>query len=332
MNRRALIMAIYILTPVVIAVSLFIGPSVSVTMNSLSALFGHQPPTGEAGSIAATILFDVRLPRILLVFLTGGILAMCGCSLQAIFRNPLADPYVLGLSSGAAFGAAFALAIAPWMPVQVSAFIFGLVAVALSYSIARKQKTVSIVSLVLAGIVVNGIFTALLTIVQFLSDPFKLQTIVHWTMGNFHNAGWNAIAPSAFPALAGAAALLLMSWRMNALAMGDDEAWASGANPEREKIFVIIAATLAASSVVAVAGIIGLYGLVVPHLTRMISGVDNRSAMPLNGVLGGSFLVLVDDISRSLAGQEIPIGVFTLLIGAPVFIYLMRKTGTGWES
>lgn len=331
MNKRTLIAVMYTLAPLVIALSLFIGPSVNATINGFSALIGRPAPSGES-TIASTILFDVRLPRIILVFLTGSVLALCGCSLQAIFRNPLADPYVLGLSSGAAFGAAFALAIAPWLPVQISAFIFGLAAVALSYSIARKQKTVSIVSLVLAGIVVNGVFTALLTIVQFLSDPFKLQTIVHWTMGNFHNAGWNAVTPSALSALVGAAVLLIMSWRMNALAMGDDEARTAGANPEREKMVVIIAATLAASSVVAVAGIIGLYGLVVPHLTRMISGVDNRSAMPLNAALGGTFLLLVDDISRTLAGQEIPIGVFTLLIGAPVFIYLMRKTGTGWES
>ena len=262
MKTRTVMIISCAIVPVVLSGSLFIGPSGIIPGNNLFAAMRHVSSTDI--SLINSILFDIRLPRILLVFLTGSVLALCGCSLQAIFRNPLADPYVLGLSSGAAFGAALALAALPWLPVQVSAFIFGMIAVGLCYGIARKSKTVSTVSLILAGIVINGVFTALLTIVQFLSDPFKLQTIVHWTMGNFHNAAWNTLLPSAFPALAGATVLLLMRWRMNILALGDDEARSSGANPEREKVFILVSATLATSSVVSVAGIIGLYGLVIP--------------------------------------------------------------------
>ena len=222
-----------------------------------------------------SVIFDVRLPRILLTFLVGGALSVSGCGLQAVFRNPLTDPYILGLSSGAAFGAAIALAFT-FIPVQVSAFLFGAIAVAMSYFMARKNKSVSIVSLVLAGIIVSGIFTALLTIVQFLNDPFKLQTIVHWTMGNLHNANWTKLKSAVIPIILGISVLLLFRWRINVIAMGDDEAQSAGINPDREKIIILIAATLASSSAVAVAGIIGLYGLIVPHMVRMMAGPDNR--------------------------------------------------------
>ena len=278
-----------------------------------------------------SVIFDVRLPRILLTFLVGGALSVSGCGLQAVFRNPLTDPYILGLSSGAAFGAAIALAFT-FIPVQVSAFIFGAIAVAMSYFMARKNKSVSIVSLILAGIIVSGIFTALLTIVQFLNDPFKLQTIVHWTMGNLHNANWTKLKSAAIPIILGISVLLLFRWRINVIAMGDDEAQSAGLNPDREKIIILIAATLASSSAVAVAGIIGLYGLIVPHMVRMMAGPDNRRSMPLNLLFGGMFLLIIDDFSRTVSSFEIPIGVFTILLGAPFFIYLMKKTNLAWSS
>ncbi len=277
------------------------------------------------------MIFDVRLPRILLTFLVGGSLAISGCSIQAIFRNPLTDSYILGLSSGAAFGAALALAYS-FLPVQVSAFIFGLIAVGLSYFMARKNKNVSIVSLILSGIIVSGIFTALLTLVQFYSDPFKLQSILHWTMGNLHNANWEKLQSSVIPIIIGVIVLFVYRWRLNVLALGDDEARTVGINPEKDKLIILIASTLAASSAVAVAGIIGLYGLIVPHMVRMIIGPDNRQSIPLNFLFGGMFLLVIDDFSRTLSGFEIPIGVFTMLLGAPFFIFLMKKTNIGWNS
>ena len=313
--------------PLILA-SLFIGPSQSATPEAIfNSIFFD---TGNADLIHS-VLFDVRLPRILLTFLVGGSLAISGCSIQAIFRNPLTDSYILGLSSGAAFGAALALAY-PFLPVQLSAFLFGLLAVGLSYYMARKNKNVSIVSLILSGIIVSGIFTALLTMVQFFSDPFKLQSIVHWTMGNLHNANWEKLKSSIIPISTGVLILFIYRWRLNILALGDDEAKTVGINPEKDKLIVLIAATLASSSAVAVAGIIGLYGLIVPHMVRMLTGPDNRQSIPLNFLFGGSFLLIIDDVSRTIAGFEIPIGVFTMLIGAPFFIYLMKKTNIGWNS
>ncbi len=320
---------IVILAPIpVIVFSLFIGASENVSFEKAFAFLVY----GESADseMIRTILYHIRLPRILLVFLTGGILAASGSAMQAIFRNPLVDPYILGLSSGAAFGAALALYIAV-IPIQLSAFVFGLSAVGLSYTMARKNKQVSVVSLILAGIITNGIFTALLTIVQIVSDPFKLQSIVHWIMGSFHTANWYELKLVIIPALAGLSVMFLLRWKLNVLALGDEEALSAGVNPGRIKIWILIATTLASSAVIAVSGIIGLYGLIVPHLVRMTFGVNNKSTLLMNLLLGGTFLVLIDDISRSFRGFEIPIGVFTMLICAPFFIWLLKKTNTGWQ-
>ncbi|MEZ5196367.1 MAG: iron ABC transporter permease [Bacteroidales bacterium] len=318
-----------ILAPIpVIVFSLFLGASENITIKKVfSFLFLGETTDAE---MLKTILYHIRLPRILLVFITGGILAASGSALQAIFRNPLVDPYILGLSSGAAFGAALALFVVV-IPIQISAFIFGLSAVGLSYLMARKNKQVSIVSLILAGIITNGIFTALLTIVQIVSDPFKLQSIVHWIMGSFHTANWYELKLVIIPAAAGLFVMFLLRWKLNVLALGDEEALSAGINPGRIKIWILIATTLASSAVIAVSGIIGLYGLIVPHLVRMIFGVNNKSTLLMNLLLGGAFLVVIDDISRSFKGFEIPIGVFTMLICAPIFIWLLKKTNTGWQ-
>ncbi len=337
MKNRALIKIILYGIPLpVLIISLFTGPSETASFRTITTYLlhfasGSSEYTIQDNPVIQTILFDVRLPRILLAFLVGGALAVSGSGLQAIFRNPLVSPYILGLSSGAAFGAALALAWA-FLPVQLSAFIFGLLAVALSYVAARKHKNISIVSLILSGVIVTGIFTALLTIIQFVSDPFKLQSIVHWTMGNLHNAGWQALSSSYIPILIGVIVLFLMRWRLNVLALGDEEARTSGIHPEREKIIVLIAATLASSAAVSVAGIIGLYGLIVPHMVRMMAGPDNRQTIPLNFLFGGTFLLVIDDFSRTMTSFEIPIGVITMLIGAPIFLYLLKKTNIGWEN
>lgn len=311
----------------VLVVSLLIGPSESATPRAIAEWFSGN---SADPALIQSVIVDVRLPRILLTFLVGGSLAISGSSIQAVFRNPLTDSYILGLAAGAAFGAALALAY-KFLPVQLSAFLFGLSAVGLSYFMARKNKNVSIVSLILSGIIVSGIFTALLTIVQFFTDPFRLQSIVHWTMGNLHNASWEKLESSVIPIALGVAVLLLYRWRLNVLAMGDDEARTAGLNPGRDKIIILTAATLASSSSVAAAGIIGLYGLIIPHMVRMAAGPDNRLSASMNFLFGGTFLLIIDNFSRSLSGFEIPIGVFTMLLGAPFFIYLMKKTNIGWS-
>jgi iron complex transport system permease protein len=323
---------IYTLALPLVLASFLVGPAGSIRAADVLAwlwqALGQQAVLDEGTrQMVVTVLWQVRLPRILLALLTGTGLTASGLALQALVRNPLVAPEVLGLSSGAAFGAALALATG-WIAVQPSAFLFGLLAAALSYLMAWNRRGLSMVALVLAGMITGALFTALLTLVQISHDPFKLQTIVYWIMGNLHNASWSKVRSAAFPVLASCLALYLLRWRMNVLALGDEEARASGLNPEREKLMVLVPAALAASASVAVAGIIGMIGLAVPHMVRMLVGPDNRRAMPASMVFGGVFLVLVDDLARAVTPFEIPIGIFTTLIGGPFFIWLLRRLGS----
>ncbi|PWD99055.1 FecCD family ABC transporter permease [Marinilabilia rubra] len=329
MKKGILTKLIVVLPLPILLLSLLVGASESI---SLAKIFSYEFWTNTSGSnLAHTILFHVRLPRILLVFITGAVLAVSGSAMQAVFRNPLVDPYILGLSSGAAFGAALAVSVL-FIPVQLSAFIFGLAAVGLSYMMARKNRQISVVGLILAGVITNGIFTSLLTVVQIISNPLQLQSIVHWIMGSFHSANWDELNMVLFPVVAGGIVLYLFRWKLNVLALGDEESMSAGLNPGRIKIWILLSATLASSAVIAVSGIIGLYGLIVPHIVRMLMGVNNKTTMMINILLGGSFLVIIDNFSRSFKGFEIPVGVFTMLICAPFFIWLLKKSKIGWQQ
>lgn len=334
-SRAALAWALYLLPLPVLAAALFVGPSSQVRAGLVwqwlwSAATGAELSPDVNEFLVRSVTLNIRLPRALLTFLVGGALGASGAAMQSVFRNPLVSPYILGLSAAAAFGAALALATG-WLPVQLAAFAFGLLAVGMSYFLARSGRSVSVVALVLSGIIVSGFFTALLTIVQFVTDPFKLQTIVQWTMGNLHTANWDKVASSGPLILAGAAGMFLFRWRMNVLAMGDEETRAVGLNPEREKLNVLVPATLAASAAVAAGGVIGLVGLVIPHMVRMMLGPDNSRSIPACFTFGGAFLLIVDTCSRAAASFEIPIGIFTTLIGSPFFIYLLKKSRIGWN-
>lgn len=336
MIKKDVIYPALIVLPIpVLFLSLFVGPSGEADARHLffwlrEMLFDQASPIQLNKNLIYTILWEVRMPRILLTFLVGGALACSGSAFQTLFRNPLVSPYILGLSSGAAFGAALAMGTS-FLPVQVSAFVFGIMAVGISYTIARTGKSISIVTMVLSGIIVSGVFTALLAIVQYLIDPFKLQGIVHWTMGNLHNAGWSTLKSTWAPVVTGMAGLVVLRWRMNVLALGDNEARSVGLNPEREKLLILVPATLAASAAVAAAGVITLIGLVVPHMVRMMIGPDNTRCIPTSITFGGTFLLLVDNLSRTIASFEIPIGIFTMLIGAPFFLFLLKRAKIGWE-
>lgn len=332
MTRSPLIY--YLLPFPVFFLSLFVGPGGTVASGDILQVLCQKVamnalPSDGSLDMTSEVLCNIRLPRICLDFLVGGALAAAGTALQAMVRNPLVSPDILGLSSGAAFGAALALTVG-WLPLQPSAFVFGLLAAALSYLLANGRRGLSIVSLVLAGIIIGGMFTALLTVVQIMNDPFKLQTIVHWTMGNLHNASWQKVRSALLPVCASVALLFGMRWRMNVLALGDEETRAVGLNPEREKLLLLVPATLAASAAVAVAGIIGMVGLVVPHMVRMLVGPDNTRTLPVSFAFGGTFLVLVDDLARSVTTFEVPVGIFTILIGGPFFMFLLKKSGAGF--
>lgn len=307
--------------------SYHLSPKV-VAQTILSPLMGSgQRATPD---VAYSIIFHIRLPRILMAIIVGGALALSGASLQALFRNPLVNEYLLGLSSGAAFGAALSLVFfGPRIPVQISAFVFSLLAVLVVLSVSRSTGG-SIVSLLLTGVIVSAFFSALLTVIEYLASPYALQALFFWLMGSFSLAGWREVVMTLPAIFIAAFLLLLFRWRLNLLSLSEEEGRSLGLNVRREKILVIGLATLMTSVAVAAVGIIGWIGLIVPHLARMMVGADNRRVLPLAALLGATILLAADDLARSLTSFEIPVGIFTSLIGIPLFIYLLKKSARIW--
>jgi iron complex transport system permease protein len=288
--------------------------------------------SAEYGDMVHTVLFDIRLPRVLSVMLVGMAISVSGAALQGVLRNPLVDPYILGLSAGAAFGAALAIAVVTWLPVQLSAFGFGLLAMGLAYTMARTGGRVPVVSLILSGVITSAIFTALLSIVQMSAHERSLQTIVRWIMGSFNAVTWSSLAGVWFLIVAGTVVMIALRWRLNVLALGDDEARSAGMDVERYKAIFIVCAALVSAVSVSIAGIVALVGLIIPHMVRMIAGPDHRTLLPLSAALGATYLVLVDDLARAAFGYEVPLSIITTLIGAPFFWLLLRTTkSSGWE-
>ncbi len=324
---------VIIVFPLVLAViSLCVGTTGTVGLDELAQRMIRTISDSNATADSLdTILWQIRLPRIILTFLVGASLASSGGVLQSIFRNPIVDPFTLGISSGSAFGAALAM-LFPFMAVNLSAFVFGVLAVGITWFVSYTGARTSIVGMVLAGMIVSGVFVALLTVLQYLSDPYKLQAIVQWTMGNLHTASWQKVRVTVFPVLIGLTVIVLLRWKLNLLALGDQEAKAVGVNPMLLKLVLMGGTTMITAVSVAAVGIISLFGLIVPHISRMIFGPDNQIAVWANISIGGSLLLLIDDFSRTLMPFELPVGVFTMIIGAPVFIYLMRRNAINWNA
>lgn len=298
----------------------------------VGVIWSRLTGTQEYTSTTYAVLLDIRLPRVIAAMLVGMSISVSGAVLQGVLRNPLVDPYILGLSSGAAFGAALSIAVAGWLPVQLSAFLFGLLAMAIAYWMARTGGKVPIVSLILSGVITSSIFTALLSIVQMSAHERSLQSIVRWIMGSFNAVTWPILSTGWHLMVIGTVVMVLLRWRLNVLALGDDEARSAGMNVERYKAVFIVCAALVSAIGVSMAGIVALVGLIVPHMIRMIAGPDHRTLLPLCAAFGASYLVLVDDVARAALGFEVPLSIITTLIGAPFFWVLLRSTkSSGWE-
>ncbi len=285
----------------------------------------HIFDVGESAEKA--IIIDIRLPRVLLAGIVGAALSCSGVTLQGIFRNPLVDPFILGISAGAAFGCAITIGFLSFLPLQFTAFIFGVTAVIIAYGVARIQGEISRLQLILAGIIVSAFFTAMVSIVKFLVDPHKLQNIIYWLMGSFSLADWRAVKVASIGFFAGVIPIFLMRWRLNVMSMGEDEAKVLGVNVKRERLLFIGFSTFAVAVATSLCGIIGWVGLIVPHLVRMLIGPDHRSLVPLSISAGAAFMIAADTVSRTLTSFDIPVGIITALTGAPFFIYLMKRGG-----
>ncbi len=317
---------------VLIFISVFLGRypiSISDILTILASPFTGR----DVNATHFSVILYVRLPRVLLGAMVGGCLAISGAAFQGLFRNPLVSSGMLGVSSGAGFGAALAIILFKnFFYVYPFSFGFGLLAVFLCFFIGRITASTQAITLVLGGVIVGSIFSALISFLKYVADPFdELPAIVFWLMGSLSRAEYSQILTAGIPMFLGSAGLVIIRWRLNVLAMGDKEAQSLGVKVNLNRVFIIICATLATAGAVCVSGVIGWVGLVVPHMGRMMIGNNNRDLIPVTFSIGATFLVIVDDISRLISTSEMPLGILTALIGGPFFIYLLKQTkGREW--
>ena len=337
-NVRMRVATIVLVAFIVLAsiVSLLLGrfpievdQAFGMIVNRIASLFTSANTIEPAWTAQAEALFfNVRMPRIIMALLVGCCLAAAGAAFQGVFQNPLASPDILGASNGAALGAAVAIL---WgfsgFGISAFAFLFSMATVLLVLLISNRAKGNRILVTVLAGVMVGSLFSAGVSFAKLVADPAdQLPAITYWLMGSLTSIQLQDVIMVLPLMLVGLTVLFVMRWRINILTMGDDEAATMGVNAKRIRLVVTLAATLVTAASVAVTGMIGWVGLVIPHLCRMVIGCDYRKLMPTSMLMGAGFLLIVDDVSRLLTTAEIPIGILTAFIGAPFFLYLiMRK-------
>jgi iron complex transport system permease protein len=323
---------------VALLVGVLAGPvhlGVGAVLESTAARLHVPGATTPLSPTEEAILWQIRVPRVVLAALVGAMLALAGATYQGVFRNPLADPYLLGVAAGAGLGATIAIAYLPnglrgQRVLPLAAFLGGAIAVMLTYAVGRSaRRERDAATLVLAGVTVAAFFTAWQTFVQQQNSE-TLQQVYSWILGNIPSTGWTDVV-LILPYVAVAAAIILALRRVvDVLNLGDDEAASLGVDVRRVRLALVVAATLGTAAAVAVAGLIGFVGIIVPHAIRLLSGVGYRALLPLSLIVGAGFLVLADVIARTaLSPAEIPLGVVTAFVGAPFFAVVLRSTRGG---
>lgn len=315
-------------------VAMLVGP-VSIEFKELvQAVMGRIAGSSHAvDSRVDTVLFSIRLPRIAAALMVGASLSAAGATYQALFRNPLVSPDILGVSMGAGLGAALGIFLAlPVFAMQGLAFLSGLATVALVYTIASAVRGHEpTLVLVLAGVVIGALAGACVSLLKILADPYDhLPAITFWLLGSLANVLPEDVWTALPAVLVGLVPLIALRWTMNTMTLGDEEAAALGLNPKRHRLLFIGCATMMAAGVVAVAGVVGWVGLVMPHIARLVVGPDFHRLLPVSMIMGAGFLLVVDTLARSLAGTEIPLGILTAFLGAPVFLWLLAAGRRGW--
>ena len=278
---------------------------------------------------AETVIFNIRIPRILVSLIVGSGLATAGASFQALFSNPLATPDTLGCANGASFGAALGILLGlNALGIQISALIFGILAVVLVFVFTRYRHANQIMMIILGGMVVSSLFSALVSLIKYVADPNDvLPVITFWLMGSFSNSTVRSLYTGVPMIILGMMILYLMRYRMNALSLKEEEAASLGINVRKNRMIVIIASSLITASVVSMCGVVGWVGLLIPHISRMLFGNNHTKVIPGCIVFGALFMLIIDTIARCMYQAEIPVSILTAIIGAPVFLLLLRKTG-----
>ncbi|MCV2216805.1 FecCD family ABC transporter permease [Thauera sp. Sel9] len=327
MSARGLHPLVLVLPAVLVAaVALVSGAYPLALSDALSALLAGPAAAGEAG----TVVWKLRLPRILAGLLVGMALSVAGAAYQGMFRNPLVSPDILGVSAGAGAGASIAILLGlPIAAVQGAAFTGGMLAVGSVYAVASRIRYHDpVLVLVLAGVAVGTLFGAAISLTKVLADPsVELPSITFWLLGGLNSVSIDDLAVAAPLILCGLAPMWLLRWRINLLTLSDDESASMGINVVRLRLALIACATLMTAAAVSIAGIIGWIGLVVPHAARLLVGPEFSRLLPATALLGGAFLVAADTLARSAASIELPLGILTALVGAPVFLWLLARSG-----
>ena len=328
-----------ICTVLIFLISLGLGRYYIPIADLFKILFSTIWPIPRTWSLTmSTVVLDVRLPRLIMVALVGGALSISGACFQAILKNPLVSSDILGVSAGAGFGAAIGLYFSQnTVTIQILALVLGMAAVGMAYAIYTLTKKSSTLILVLSGIIVGAFFSALVSLIKFLANQSQpnngaFTAIVFWLLGSFANTSSYAdVIQFGLPIVFGIAVLLLLRYRINVLSLEDTEAKALGINVKRYQVIVIFFATLITASAVSVAGLVGWIGLFVPHVARMLVGSNNSRVLPVSILIGVTFLIVIDDIARTLTPYEIPIGILTAIVGLPIFAYLLIRQRVGWS-
>ncbi len=325
-GRLAVVVATVLLGAVII-VALTFGRFNVPLAHVIQILSSGLLPDGGVTDSERTVIELVRLPRVLLAILVGGGLAIAGAALQATFRNPLVSPDIIGVSAGASLGGALALLLGLSSVFLVAgAFAFGLGALGLLFLLTWGRSAAPMLMVVLGGVVIGSFFSALVGLVTYFADPFTtLPAIVFWLLGSLATATFAKVGVAVIPILLGTAVLLLLRWRLNVLSLGDEEAASLGVRPSRLRWVVLVSCALVVAGAVAVSGVVGWVGLVIPHLARMWVGPDHRVLLPVSFLLGAIYLIVIDTVARTATAGEVPLGVLTALLGAPVFFFLLRR-------
>jgi iron complex transport system permease protein len=338
LERHALILGmLWLLLAGALVISLMLGRyaiSLRDLCLTLQATLGGRAGAPANLSTLQTVLFQVRLPRIIGAVLIGAALAVSGSAYQGMFKNPMVSPNILGTAAGAGFGAALGILLSFGMVgVQLLSFGCGLLAVGLTYFVATRfdRNHNATLVLVLAGMVIGTLFTSFISLTKYVADPYsKLPAITFWLMGSLASLNFKDIGFVSIPIVLGAVPLLLLRWKLNVLSFGDEEARALGVDTQRVRAVVIFCATLMTAAAVSVSGMIGWVGLIIPHLARMLVGPNYKILLPASFLIGGIYLLAVDNLARNLFVMEIPLGILTALLGAPFFVYLLMRGKKGW--
>lgn len=295
----------------------------------INTLLPESLSTAEVDPNIKKVIYNIRLPRVLMAALAGSGLAVSGAAFQSLFSNPLATPDTLGVATGASFGAALGIMLGfSSVGIQTCAFVVGIACVALVYFISKVKGERSMIMIILAGMVISSLFQAMVSLLKYAADPQDtLPQITFWLMGSLSGVGFEELVLGSPFIVIGIIIIFLLRWKMNMLSLHEDESKSLGVNLKVVRLFTIMSAALITASVVSICGNIGWVGLLIPHISRMMFGNNNKSVIPTSIGLGAIFMVVIDTIARSTIASEIPISILTAVIGAPFFIILLRKTG-----